>query len=71
MSKVTLVNSPLTPEELNYVNGLKPCICPVRNKRATLSYNNGELQLNVCCDALISIVRLQISEQKSKLYYEQ
>ena len=69
MSKVTLVNSPLTPEELNYV--LNPCICPVHNKPATLSYNNGELQLNVCCDALISIVRLQISEQKSKLYYEQ
>ena len=71
MSKVTLVNSPLTPEELNYVNVLNPCICPVHNEPATLSYNNGELQLNVCCDALISIVRLQISEQKSKLYYEQ
>ena len=71
MSKVTLVNSPLTPEELNYVNVLNPCICPVHNKPATLSYNTGELQLNVCCDALISIVRLQISEQKSKLYYEQ
>ena len=44
MSKVTLVNSPLTPEELNYVNVLNPCICPVHNKPATLSYN-----INIDC----------------------
>ena len=60
MSKVTLVNSPLTPEELNYVNVLNPCICPVHNKPATLSYNNGELQLNVCCDCTFANIRTKI-----------
>lgn len=63
MSKVTLVNSLLTPEELKYVNVLNPCICPVHNKPATLSYNNGKLQLDTCCNELSNRILLQISER--------
>ena len=71
MKNVTLADA-FTQEELqHYFNILEPKVCPMHHKPATLSFENGIFKLNVCCNELITLVRLQISEQMVNPNHEQ
>ena len=70
MKNVTLSDA-FTQEELQcYFNIREPKVCPTHHKPATLSYKDDIFKLNVCCNELLVLVRLQISERIAKRDHE-